>query len=381
MSELSETLQYARVMMEYGRYDAARRSLSPFADDPEAHALLIELDAIIAAQDADPEAIRMTLLYSIEDAIRRIQTLDIGAKLIAPRWQRRYIVEVHVDDPQHILLSVRSRAASPYEFRYVPAKATLRLYAENEQHTQVILKAFTNRTYYVMMVLGTVSAIFFALYFTLQNLSTACLLMFPATFFTFYMVPTMMEHAKAVRDDLLEKIQAALTDDAMPHLTLPVAPIAQTLARPASALMDDLKALNGQRVPTTPWPSTLSVQHVADGERIRFRAQANPILFYHWVFMPPTVGGELIPIDGEQTRLEIKPQRRNDLLILWLSAIFLLVAIGTSLAGASIIMRLIILAFTVGALGANYAVAQQSMDARGATLAQYIQQILQRHSF
>lgn len=378
MSETTETLNYARMMMEYGRYDVARRSLTPLAaDDAAARALLDELDALIAAQGDDPNALKMTLLRPLPEAVERVKALDRGAVVLAPRWHRRYVVETRRADAERATLRIRSRAVSPYEWRYLPAQAALTLTALDDGRTHISLNAATNRTYMVMTVLGTNTLIYLTLYVTLQNLSAACLIMFPVTFFTFYMVPTMMEHAKHVRDDLMEKVRATLTDATPPAMLPPTVPEPTTVNRPLADAKAALLKLDQQpSMKATGWASILSVKHQDTADGVRVRVQANPILFYHWAFMPPTLYGDL-RAEGDRTHIVLVPQRRNDLLWIWMAAIFLLIAVGALLAESGLLVRGIVLIGSVAALAANYAIAQLSMDARGAVLARYVLGALQ----
>lgn len=383
MSETTETLTYARMMMDYGRYDVARRSLTPLAaDDAAARDLLAELDALIAAQGDDANALKMTLLRPLDEAVVRVKGLDRGPVALAPRWHRRYVVETHhVEthhvDPQRAVMRIRSRAVSPYEWRYLPARATLTLTALDNQRTHIALNATSNRTYMVWTILSGITWIYLTLYVTIQDLSAACLIMFPVTFFTFYMVPTMMEHAKHVRDDLMEKVRAALADERLPAVVPPAHPEPSTHHQPLADVKAALLKLDRQlSLKATGWPTTLRVAHEAVPDGVRFRVQANPILFYHWAFMPPTLSGNL-RAEGDLTHIVLVSQRRNDLLWIWMAAIFLLIAMGALLAEAVLIIRVIVLVVSIAALAANYAIAQLSMDARGAVLAQYVLAALQ----
>lgn len=371
---MNETLQYARTMIEHGRYDVAKRTLDPIREEPDAQALLQEVEALIAAQGRNPNAQRLTVADSLDVCVNRVMAVQAEPEWIAPRWQRRYRVETSRHSTDRVVMRVYSRAKSPLEFRYLPARALLTLTTVDEERTHVVLQANANRTYFVVGVISTLFLIFLSLLTVTQNnLSAACVVMFPVTFMTFYLVPTMMEHANRVYRDVMDDVRDALTtDDAALRISPPSTPTPLVLAGSLDSVQQRLAGLHQHAtLDAADWPTQLGVTSARDGDGLRFRVQANPLLFYNWAWMPPTVVGDMVA-DGDGVRVTLTPAKRNDLLVVWLAVVLMAVVVATLISAAIVPVQIVVIALAIVGVGYTYAIAQPSMDYRGAQLASYL---------
>jgi hypothetical protein len=383
------TLAYARQMIDNGRFDVARRSLSPFADDARARALLIELDEIERtgrlphASDLASATPGRAFQHVVPDrtldaALARLQTLHQPPRRIAPRWQRRFVVEIIHQNDDRAELVVKSLAAARYEWRYVPARALIRL-EHTDDGLRITGRVRSRRVFVAAAVLGVMAALIAAVYVLALNVTLACATSMVLMIGGFYLLPLLMTHAHGVASDLAQHIAThLLAPDAAPPSTPPMLPHTATLTTTPEAARQQLLQLHHQRnaPDAVDWLHRLHLQHEDHADGLRFRLRALPLQFWDWWWTPPDIAGRLTPTDAGLT-LHLAENRRTDSLFLLIGIVLLVVGVAATVVSAPVWARVVVVTGVVLALALSYPIAQASMAARNAQLAAFVRQQLE----
>lgn len=385
------TLNYARQMIDNGRFDVARRTLSAYPESAPARALLQELDAMqrsgqlpvattTTGHATNPASVRQRFQYTVSGldlatAQQRLQVLERPPRRIAPRWQRRFVLRPVERNDGLLRLHIDSRAWSPYEWRYVPARATLRLETVADG-VRITGEAQAARGVVAVAVFGVMSALIAAVYVLSINVTLACATSMVLMIGGFYLLPILMQHTRHVSAALASAIYDALHHNRSPYTTPPPLPHTADIATAAATATERLLQLDGRaNTAALDWPHRLHLRHAQHADGLRFRLQATPLRFWEWWWTPPDIAGRLEPTPGG-VRLHLAENRRTDVLFVMIGVVLLLIGVGATLVGAALWARLLVVVAVIGALAFSFPVAQASMAARNAHLATVLQATL-----
>lgn len=404
------TLDYARQMLENGRFDVVRRTLAPYPDHPTASAILTELEdrertgRTFARDTPDSDGVVrrgnqvlindvfVNPIVPIADLVARLEALRSDAQPLAPRWQRRITVDVAHQSEERADVLVKSLAKSPYEWRYVPTQVRLRLEVIDAEYVLVNGRVQAARRFVAAGVLAVVAALLVAVYVLSLNVTLTCGTSMVLMIGGFYLLPALMSHTSQVSGQLAQVVQAALHNHDIPPLeqtptqATPDGISGATLRRRAAPLplrtplpadirklRQTLTALDGQRnTPAADWFNRLVVRQENDNLTLRFRVQAIPLQFWEWWWTPPDVAGRL-ELTADGTLLHLSENRRNDVLFMLIGSVLLTVGVVSTLVGAPIWARLLVSGAVLVSLALSYPIAQRSMTIRNAQLAAYVQ--------